>query len=231
MKKRKNQMLNEGVYDFYETLGDGKFTTDKIISYYIDKIRKDGKESLSAKEIEVFNDANRGELPLDKPVYKRNKLTNDIEMDRGVPIRIDQERLIPGLPFLTSKGKGGQQKERKLDARCYWYIGDKCRNYYIYDPNKKEDENPNGLIVYKTESATGKEFGTFMIPKKSEASKEIEELWSELNERYDKGIILNKEAYDKFMMFDNLYHASRKENAEKLRELLNYLKNFPPQKK
>ena len=89
MKKNKIRLINEGIYDFYDAY-EGSDTADKILNYYVDKIKKNGRGSLTRKEIEIFDNARKGKLTLDTPVYKRNKVTGDKEVDEmGNVIRID----------------------------------------------------------------------------------------------------------------------------------------------
>ena len=235
MKKTRNkkedlQPINEGIYDFYEAYepGDSE-TTEKILNYYIDKIRKYGQNSLTKTEVQIFNDAKKGKLTLEKPVYKKNKITNEIEHDsKGEPIRLDKDIMIAGVPFITSKGKGGK-KEEILVGRCYWNVDEKHKTFYIYGGNKSE-QNPYGLVVWKTVSETGKEFGAFVVPK-ADADMTQSELWKTLNKKYDKGVILDKETYAKFMEFDKLFHTSKKASIERITELYNELKIYPPPSK
>lgn len=225
-RTRKIEKLNEGVYDFYEQQ-DGSDTTDKIINYYIDKIRKSGAASLTKKELQIFNDAKRGKLTLDNPVYKRNKLTGDIETDTaGNAIRMDKDQIIPGVPFLTSKGRGIKRKE-VVNGRCYWNIDEDCKYYYVFSVGSITEENTSGLIIYKTESKGGGEYGAFIVPKNDLKGCSPEDLWKKINDKYDKGVILDKETYLKFVNFDKLYHESRKANAVELKKLYTQLKNYP----
>lgn len=212
-KKEINQLetLNEGVYDFYKLnnqYGEDK-TTDAIVNYYIDKIRKYGQDSLTQKEVEVFNQAKNGKLTLDNPVYKRHKTTGAIEYDKGNPIRIDNQGPVPGVPFVTSKGKGVKRKE-VINGRVYWNVDDQHKAFYVF--------GPEGLIIWKTVSSSGKDFGAFLIPK-SEAGLRPEELWESLAKKFDKGFILKKEDFMKFLEFDKLYHESRKLNMDRISKL------------
>lgn len=211
--------LNEGVYDFYETQSDypDESTTDKILNYYIDKIRKHGQDSLTDQEFQIFNDAKKGELSLEKPMYKRNKVTNEIEYDNlGNPIRLDKDILIPGVPFLTSKGRGEKKKEQPKGA-CWWNVDEDFKTWYVF--------TPDGLTIWKSFSPM-KEFGSFIVPK-NEAGLVPVELWKALGKRFDTGIYLTKEMFQKFCEFDRLYHDGKKANKEKLEELYEVLKNYP----
>lgn len=220
------QLIKEGVYDFYDAY-EGQNTTDKIINYYIDKIRKNGKGSLTRREIEIFDNARKGNLNLENPVYKRNKLTGDIETDnKGDAIRLDKDRFFPGVPFLTSKGKGSKKKET-INARCYWNIDDPCKTYYAFIISRVNEENPTGLVVYKTHSKSGSALGTFIIPKADLKDAQAEELWKKVNDKYDKGIILDKDMYLKFVNFDDLYHKGKRDFAADLTKLYEELKNYP----
>jgi hypothetical protein len=224
--KMENNILNEGVYDYYIAYDptDKSSTADKIVNYYLDKIAKSGRDSLTKQEQEIFNDAKRGILSYDKPVYKRNKLTNDIEMDsKGKPIRIDSNTLLPGVPFITSRGKGAIKKEI-INGRCYWNIDENFKTFYVF--GEISETNQNGLTIWKTVSSSGKEFGAFLVPK-SEASLNPDGLWKVLDDKFDKGIILNKETYSQFIEFDQLYHLSKKQNLERITELYNILRKYP----
>lgn len=221
--KEKVKPINEGVYDFYDAYDTDErtSTSDKIINYYIDKIRKYGQNSLTKQEVEIFNDAKKGKLSLDKSVYKRNKITGDIELDNlGTPIRLDKDILIPGVPFLTSKGKGGKKKQ-SINGRIYWDIDGDHRTYYyyVYDKDKK-------LIIWKTYSV-GKEFGGFIVPK-GEATLSPDELWKSNNNKFDRGMILDKETYDLFVTFNELWHKNKKLHEDKLKltDMYNKLKNY-----
>ncbi len=228
MRKKRNKKdevkeevkpINEGVYDFYEAYDTDErtATSDKIINYYIDKIRKYGQNSLTKQEVEIFNDAKKGKLSLDKPVYKRNKVTGDHELDNfGIPIRLDKDTLIPGVPFLTSKGKGSK-KVQNINGRIYWDIGDDHKTYYVYGKDKE-------LIIWKTYSV-GKEFGGFIVPK-GEAALSPDELWKSNNKKFDKGMILDKETYNMFITFDELWHESKKLHRDKLTDMYEKLKNY-----
>ena len=195
-------------------------------SYYLYKIRKHGVDSLTKKEKQIFDEAKNGKTPFDKPVYQRNKLTGDIEIDeKGNPVKVDFSGvIIPGVPFLTSKGKGVEKKSI-INARCYWNNIDKVKYYYVYG-GPVSDTNSNGLIIWKTESKSGNPLGAFIIPK-SEATMNPVALWKNLNNKFDKGIILDQDTHDKFLEFYNLYKSSRKDNISKLMDLFNYLKNYP----
>lgn len=228
---RKKLILNEGVYDFYDLYEpDSKSpTTDKIVDYYIDKIRKYGQNSLTSEEQRIFKDAQKGKLTLEKPVYKKDKVTGDIELDpvTNIPIRIDIETLTPGVPFITSKGKGAEKKVI-INGRCYWDIDENHKTFYVYGGEISET-NPQGLVVWKTVSSSGKPLGAFIVPK-GESNLTPADLWKNLNNKFDKGIILDKETYLTFLEFDKLFHTSRKENADRLDRLYNILKNYPSSK-
>jgi len=221
------KLIKEGVYDFYDAY-EGQDTADKILNYYVDKIRKNGRDSLTREEINIFDNARKGKLTLENPVYKRNKLTGDIETDNsGNAIRLDKDKLYPGVPFVTSKGKGNKKKET-INGRCYWDVDDPCKVYYIFSTTKINEENPTGLMIYRTHSKVGdKLFGTFIVPKSDIKNLQPDELWKIVNEKYDKGIILDKDMYLKFIKFDDLYHKSKKEFADELNKLFNDLKNYP----
>lgn len=221
------QQINEGVYDFYEMYDTDKNnkTVDKIINYYLDKIVKYGNDSLTTKEYEIFNNAKKGILNLDNPVYKRNKVTNDIEYDnKGNPVRLNGDVLIPGVPFVTSKGRG-KKKMETISGRCYWNVGENFKTFYVYG-NDITNDNPYGLVIWKTVSSAGKEMGAFIVPKSLGNMSETE-LWKNLNNKFDKGIILDKETYLTFLEFDRLYHDSKKENLGKLVELYRELSTYP----
>lgn len=227
-KRTKNkEIILEGVYDFYDAQeGTDKDTiANKILNYYIDKIRKDGKDSLTKEETKIFNDAKDGRLVLVKPIYQRNKVTGDIDLDNmGNPIRLDKDTLIPGVPFITNKGMGGK-KRNLVNGRCYWNVDVPYRTFYVYDIMSKSDNNPHGLIIWKTVSKDGKEFGAFIIPK-SEANMSEKQLWDTLNGKFDKGIILDKDTFAKFIEFDKLYHESKKANMERITALYSILKIY-----
>lgn len=226
-KIEKNNILNEGVYDYYIAYDptDKSGTAEKIVNYYIDKIAKNGRDSLTKQEQEIFNNAKKGILSYDKPIYKRNKLTNDIELDnKGKPIRIDSDMVLPGVPFITSRGKGAIKKE-VINGRCYWNLDEEHKTFYVFG-GEITDTNQNGLVIWKTISTSGKEFGAFLVPK-SEASLNPEGLWKALDDKFDKGIILDKDTYTKFIEFDKLYHISKKQNLDKITELYNILRKYP----
>jgi hypothetical protein len=223
------QKINEGAYDFYEIYDPSEEKIqDKIINYYLDKINKDGQDSLTEKEMELFKNAQKGiRLNLETPIYKRNKVTNEIEYDpKGNPIRLDKEAPIPGIPFVTSKGKGNKKKQT-VNARCYWNVDEDHKMFYVYG-GEATDDNPNGLVIWKSYSV-GKEYGAFIVPK-GEVNLMPEELWANRNNVFDKGIILDPDTYKKFLEFDKLYHISRKMNAERLNQLYRELRNYSPGK-
>lgn len=227
-RKRNSKLLTEGVYDFYEAY-EGVNTADKILNYYVDKIRKNGKGSLTKKEVEVFDNARRGKLNLETPQYKRNKLTGDIERNaKGEAIRLDDtEKIIPGVPFLTSKGRGLVKKEI-INARCYWNVDDPCKYYYAFIIANKSAENPSGLVIYKTHSKEDdKVLGSFIIPKSTLIGIDPEDLWNNVNDKYDKGIILDKNMFQTFVRFDDLFHNSKKESMPELLKIYEILKKYP----
>ena len=229
-KKDTSGMILEGVYDFYEAYDNTpkKTTTEKILDYYLDKILKYGENSLTSAETKIFNDAKRGKLSLEKPVYKIDKVTGDIENDNlGNPIRIDTDQIIPGVPFITAKGKGAKKKEI-IKGRCYWNVDEDFKTFFVYG-GEVTDTNPQGLVVWKTVSNKGSEFGAFIIPK-GEANITMEELWKNNAKKYDAYASLDKETYVKFLEFDDLFHKSKKENIKKITELCAELKRFPPKK-
>lgn len=218
------QLIKEGVYDFYEAYeGDG--TTDKICNYYVDKIRKYGIKSLTKKEEEIFNSAQKGKLTLDKPVYKRDKVTGDIAVDNitGAPIRIDQEGFIPGVPFITSKGKGTIRKD-SIQARVYWNVGENFKMFYIFNKSKSNEDNPHGLTIWKSVKSEDNVCGAF-IKAKGGDKVAPKDLWKVLDNKYHKGIIMDKAMYDKFNEFDTLFHGDKKSSIERIMQLYNELKN------
>jgi len=219
--------INEGMYSFYEKqYGDNLI--DKILTYYVDKMRKYGKDCLTDKEKAIFDEAKMGKLSGNKPIYARDKVTGDIKIDdlTGRPVVIEQpDRVYPGVPFITQKGKGGVKKVI-INARCYWNVDEPCRYYYVYTDSKIDSENPYGITVYKTESKDAKQYGSFLVPK-SETTRKPEELWAWANDRYDKGVVLDKETLDLFVKFDTLYHTGRRENAAFLNEAYDKLKKYP----
>lgn len=225
--------LNEGLYDFYEMIDpESKSSTiDKIQNYYFEKIKKHGKESLTKKEMEIFHNATVGKLKAEDPVYKRDKVTGDIALENGKPIRIDQEVIPAGVPFVTTKGKTKEKSETKKEnviARCYWNVDDPNRSYYVYSDTEKSAANPNGLIIWKSISKNPieKPTGTFIVPK-GEAQMKPEELWATLNDKFDKGIILDNETYYKFLAFDDFYHGKKKIAGGQLKVLYDYLSKYP----
>jgi hypothetical protein len=224
------RLIKESAYDFYN-MNDGKNMAEKILNYYLEKIRKYGQDSLTNAETEIFNDAKKGKVPVDKPIYKKNKVTGDIEIGPdGKPVRLDKDSLVPGVPFITAKGRG-KKKQQTIDGRCYWNINDPDspgKVYYVYDRMSIEETNPNGLIVWKSVAKSGKSTGAFMNLTSSEANARPADLWNTLNKKYDKGAILDKETYIKFIEFDKLYHGQEKKmNSEKIDELVEFLKNYP----
>jgi hypothetical protein len=224
-RTRQKELITEGIYDFYNSC-EGSDTIDKIVNYYIDKIKRYGQDSLTAKEKEIFDDAKRGKLPLDRPIYKRDKVTGDIEIGPdGRPIRLDQNNIIPGMPFVTTKGMGGKKKDI-VNGRCYWNIDDSCKHYYVYDKKSIDETNPNGLIIWKSISKSGKEYGAFIVPR-NEANLEPDNLWKTLNKKFDKGIILDKDTYAKFIEFDQLYHKEKKANIKKIDDIVDMLRKYP----
>lgn len=228
MRKRNNGSLNEGVYDFYDQYS-GKNTINKIINYYLDKISKYGKDSLSSKEKQIFDEANQGKMTLDKPIYKKNKLTGDIELDnQGKAIRIDLSQTIPGVPFITSKGKGMKKKE-VINARCYWDVGSDCKYYFVFNNGVVSAENPSGLIWFKTVSE-GKDFGSFMKLKSTYVGATPDELWKKIDNDYDKGCILDYDALNNFLTFYNLYKTSKRENIARITELYEFLRDYTGKK-
>jgi len=229
MKNKFNyEKLNEGVYDFYNSLSDGENTVEKIINYYLYKINKFGKDSLTKAEMEIFNNANRGILNLDKVVYKKNKVTGDIEYINGKPVKLNSDQLYPGVPFITSKGLGKNLKEivnQYKTGRCYWDVDDDFKIFYVYG-GITSAENPNGLTIWKTVSAKGSPLGAFIVPKADDLGLTPQKIWEKLNDKYDSGVVLDKNMYLIFLEFDNLYHSAKKDNIEKIQELFTYLKNY-----
>ena len=227
IKKFNKFKLNEGgIYDFYER-EEGKSLVDKILNYYIDKVRKHGMESITDKEKSIFKDAQKGELTMGQIIYARDKVTGDIEIDNtGSPVVINNpNEVFPGVPFYTSKGKG-EQKSTIIEARCYRDIDSSCRHYYVYSDDKITNENPYGLIIYKTESKDNKPFGTFIVPK-GDVLKNPKNLWDSLSSKFDKGTNLDEETLNLFLKFDSLYKSSRKNNAEFLAMAYETLKKYP----
>ncbi len=227
--KKKYGTLNEGMYDFYEKQGkEEDELTDKIVDYYLDKMRKYGKDSLTEIEARIFKDAQDGRLTMGKPVYAKDKVTGDILLDDfGNPVVIDEpNKVYPGIPFLTSRGMGEVKKEAPIAGRCYWNNGSTARSYYVFDKKAINSENPYGIIIYKTESKTGKAFGSFMVPKNKELTPPAD-LWLKCEDDFDFGAVLTKEIYETFINFYNLYHTSKKENLEEITKLYDMLKKFP----
>lgn len=229
MKGNNKYTLNEGMYDFYEFQGDPDSSlADKILDYYLSKIKKYGKESLTDVEKTIFKDAQNNNLAVEKPTYARDKVTGDIMIDdRGMPVTIeDQNKVYPGVPFLTSRGMGKKTEQEVINARCYWDRGSSCKNYYVFDSKMKNDQNPYGIIIYKTESKTGKSFGAFMVPRNKEL-KPINDIWDKCAEEYDYGVVLTRESLDNFIKFYNLFHGSKKGDINELTELYEKLKKYP----
>lgn len=240
MKKtriNKKDMLNESMYDFYRLYDDKsgkKRLSDKIVDYYIDKIVKYGEDSLTDKEREIFNKAKINALPAEKIEYKRNKLTGDLELGNdGKPIRLsDIDDVVPGIPFITSKGRG-IKKENKIEARCYWNIDEPAKYYYVFSNEFVTNENPYGITIWKTKSTNqDKVLGSFMVPK-SELEMSPSELWDKMDVKFDRGIRLSKDMYDKFMTFENLYRNFKEgdedvnKKAQTIKILYDDLVNYP----
>lgn len=226
----KNGILNESIYDFYRLYdkAGNKKIVNKIIDYYLDKIVKYGEGSLTKNEKDLLNKAKINRLPEEKISYKRNKLTGDIELGSdGKPIKLDtDDDVVPGIPFITSKGRGFK-KEDKLEARCYWDIDNNVKYYYVFSPLNINDKNAYGLIIWKTISNNERPLGAFIVPK-NELDLPPNELWDRLNTKYDKGIILSKEMYNKFMLFYDLYKNDKKKaDILSLNNLYMELVNYP----
>lgn len=219
--KNRFRHLNEGIYSFYQGL-KGKTLSDKILDYYLDKVRLYGEDSLTDVEKKIFKEAQNGNLTMDKSTYARDKTTGDIDYSKKIE---DPISIYPGVPFLTAKGKGEKIKV-VVNARCYWNDENpSCKYFYVFSDSKISEENRYGLLIYKTESKDGKPLGSFIIPK-SEASKTPEELWEVLGDKYDRGAILDQETLNLVLKFDDLYHRAKKENLGFLQETYTKLKNY-----
>lgn len=224
---RKFQKINEGAYDFYSKL-KGKNDTEKIVDYYLDKISKFGINSLTSKEKEIFNLANAGDLK-DLTIYKRNRITGDIELDNlGNPV-VDpaSDNLIPGLPFLTSKGKGVESKY-VIQARCYWNLDEEGKTYYVFFTIPKTEENPFGLVAYKTLSSSGKSAMGIFLKTIPNGDKDPDDFWETLEKKYDKYVILDQNTLDIFKKFETEFHSDKKvKNIVELMPMYDVLKKFP----
>lgn len=219
--KNRFRHLNEGIYSFYEKL-KGKTLSDKIMDYYLDKIRMYGNDSLTDVEKKIFKEAQNDNLTMDKVSYARDKTTGDIDYSKKIE---DPNKIFPGVPFLTAKGRGEKIKN-VVNARCYWDDQNpSCKYYYVFNDSKISQDNQYGLIIYKTESKDGKPLGSFIVPK-SESSKSPNELWEMLENKYDRGFILDQEILNLFLKFDDLYHRAKKENLTFLQESYQRLKNY-----
>lgn len=96
-------------------------------------------------------------------------------------------------------------------------MDDDFKTWYVF--------TPDGLAMWKSFSPT-KDFGSFLVPK-SEGGMLPVNLWKTLGKKFDTGIYLTKDMFNKFCEFDKLYHDDKKGNKERLEELYNELKNYP----
>jgi hypothetical protein len=140
--------------------------------------------------------------------------------DEGRVLTNDEEK--PGQEFVTAKGKqSGVNKIEAaniIDARVYRNRDNEER--FIYSSITIEGENgmTSDWIIYRTGGGPQFPFGQFLdtnAPKfRYYKSTPPDVLWSELDYKFDYGMILDEDLYEDFTNFVELYKENMARNKE-----------------
>jgi len=175
------------------------------------------KRQLTDEEKKLLSDLSSGKkLEEEKPTLAKHK-TGGLLFDEEGDVITHGEEPKAGEEFVTKKGKQSSlevEHDDRTNARVYRANGSDERFYFV--------SSSDGWIVYRT---GGKyEFGMF-LSKDSKyygeiASMNVDELWDDLNWKFDIGMELDKKTLDDFKYFMELYYEK---DQKKYKEYLKVL--------
>lgn len=183
------------------------------------------KRKLTDEEKDLLARLGKGEkLPDEKPVLQTHKTGGGYIFDEeGDVVVQDEEPTAPGKQFFTPKGKQKGVDKLKIDqapeARVYKNKNSEVRQFFV---NITKDGN-NDWLIYRTVGRTP--YGEFCDTNSSKYSfyKNMtpEQLWEELDGYWDYGMVLDKDLYEDFLNFAELF----KEDQVRYKDMLTKLRN------
>lgn len=214
-------MTKRVVKKYNKFIKEGKREQAKI-DELLDIIKK---RKLTDEEKDLLTRLGRGEsLPEEsKPVLQTHKTGCGYIFDEEGDVLVEEEPDAPGKQFFTAKGKQKGVDKLKIDqapeARVYKNKNSEIRQFFV---NITKDDK-NDWIIYRTVGKTP--FGEFCDTNSSKYSfyKNMtpEQLWEELDNYWDYGMVLDNDLYQDFMNFAELF----KEDQVRYREMLTKLRN------
>lgn len=187
------------------------------------------KRKLTPEEHELLVSLSKGEsLPEEeKEVLKMHKTGGGFLYDDegNILTQKEEEEIKPGQEFTTIKGKTrstGREEvkpEEFFDARVYRNKDNEERFIYVH---RTDDEGVHDWIIYRTDG--GKEFGkildTNLDKLKHYKSTTPEQLWKELDYRFDYGMVLDQDICEDIINFAELYKAGGKGGSRNIMDRL-----------
>lgn len=218
-------MKRKVIKSYVHFVNEGKREQDKIDQL----LEIMAKRKLTEEERNLLSSLSKGgSLPEeDKPVYKKNKLTNDLETDDVGNVIVEEDPGKAGSEFVTSKGKQNSVDKIKIediiDARVYKNKTSEENVFFAYTTSEKEGVVENNWIIYRTGSMDKYPLGQFMdvnAPKYIRfKTKTPEQMWKDLDFEFDFGMILDQDIYEDFINFVELYKESQVKHAKILQKL------------
>lgn len=173
---------------------------------------------LTQDEKDLLTRLSMGEtLPDDEPVIKKHK-TGGFLFDEEGNVMTEEEPVNPGEEFYTTKGKqrSAEKLETKdvMDARIYKNKESLERFIFAYVSVESESGMTNEWIVYRTGKDPKFPYGQFLDPLSVKYQSEFKNitpdiLWERLDYMYDYGMVLDRDLYEDFTNFVDLYKTNQ----------------------
>lgn len=220
-------MERKNIKSFINFINEGKREQDKI-----DELLEIlSRRKLTSEERDLLDLLGKGgKLPEENIVYKKNKLTNDLETDdQGNPI-VEENPIVSGKEFVTNKGKKNSVDKIKIDeiidARVYKNKTSEENIFFVYLTENNEGVINNKWAIYRTGGSSDKHpIGQFMDvnnPRFSKfKNKTPDQMWKDLDFDFDYGMILDQSLYQDFIYFMELYKEDQIKHMNLLKKLRN----------
>lgn len=213
--------MNRRVITYDNFLEEGKREQQKI-----DELLDKGFNKLSDEEKNLLKRLSRGEtLPeedIKKPVLSTHKTGGGYLFDENGNIMTEEGGEKPGEEFVTTKGKqSGIDKISAInliDARIYRNRDNEERFVYASTTIEGESGMTSDWIIYRTGGGPQYPFGQFLdtnAPKfRYYKSTPPEILWTELDYKFDYGMVMDDDLYEDFTNFVELYKENMARNKD-----------------